>query len=183
MVVRFSNERTMGPDRGCVGKAHGETFGPRPGGFEFPGIPTARAARACACARVRSPIVSFCQSETTLRYYSASVFLLPFFVSVPETVQRIQGPLTTRVIIGPSPTAASSELRVSAARPLPYVPLPKSTARSFLLQFFIIIISLLRTRTCAHNIPIIHGCGTTETETHLRLRVLIHQFLANYNTI
>jgi len=50
--------------------------------------------------------------------YSGQRFLLPFCVSVPETAQRIQGPLTTRVIIGPGPVAAASELRVSA-RPLP----------------------------------------------------------------
>lgn len=95
-------------------------------------------------------------------------------MSAPETAQRIQGPLTTRVIIGPGPVAAAaSELRVSA-RPLPryyryimylhiFYYTPKSTARSFLLYVFFL---------SERNIPIIHGCGT-ETETHLRLRVLI----------
>jgi len=117
-----------------------------------------------------------CYIHSTI--YSGQRFLLPFFVSAPETAQRIQGPLTTRVIIGPGPVVAASELRVSA-RPLPrhnpYIYIytynvgtyiyytPKSTARSFLLYIFF---SLRR------NIPIIHGCGT-ETETHLRLRVLI----------
>lgn len=54
-------------------------------------------ARARVCGAY-SPIVSFCQSDD-ITIYSASVFLLPFFVFAPETVQRIQGPLTTRVII------------------------------------------------------------------------------------
>jgi len=102
--------------------------------------------------------------------YSGQRFLLPFFVSAPETAQRIQGPLTTRVIIGPGPVAAASELRVSA-RPLPhhnpYIYVYLLYTEKYRTIFFIMYFFSLR-----RNIPIIHGCGT-ETETHLRLRVLI----------
>jgi len=135
-----------------------------------------------ACVCVCSPIVSFCQSDDTTIYYIHSTiysdqrFLLPFFVSVPETAQRIQGPLTTRVIIGPGPVAAAaSELRVSA-RPLPchYI---------YIIYMYNVHIFIIHRKVphdlfyymfflSERNIPIIHGCGT-ETETHLRLRVLI----------
>jgi hypothetical protein len=142
-------------------------------GLEFPEIPSFHTR-----IYMHSPIVSFCQSDDT-NITRASVFLLPFFVSAPETVQRIQGPLTTRVIIKPDPIAtAFSELRVST-EPLPCHYLPKSIARSFLFYYFI---TLRRIHT--RSIPIIHGCDTKRKHTSgLWLRVLIHQFLANYNTI
>lgn len=91
-------------------------------------------------------------------YYSESVFLLPFFVSAPETVHRIQGPLTTRVIVGPSPT------------PLPPPPSFASPPDPFRLRrhqkvphdlFFTIImffISLRRTRT--HTVIILYRLCT-----------------------
>lgn len=115
----------------------------------FPEILSATARmRICVCVLadcVVLPIRRRYYIYSTI--YSGQRFLLPFFVSAPETAQRIQGPLTTRVIIGPGPVAAAaSELRVSA-RPLPrhyryimylhkFYYTSKSTARSFLLYVF-----------------------------------------------
>lgn len=160
----FSNERTMVPGlfvytiytiEVATGKAHDELFnrvvyiyicGHDLG---FPEILSATARmRICVCVLadcVVLPIRRRYYIYSTI--YSGQRFLLPFFVSAPETAQRIQGPLTTRVIIGPGPVAAAaSELRVSA-RPLPrhyryimylhkFYYTSKSTARSFLLYVF-----------------------------------------------
>jgi len=129
----FSNERTIGlglfvysTRTGLPQVRHTRNFSIEfrayIGGHDL-GFPEILSAIARVCAR------RLCRSanQTTLLYfirihssiYSGQRFLLPFFVSAPETAQRIQGPLTTRVIIGPGlVAAAASELRVSA-RPLP----------------------------------------------------------------
>lgn len=137
-------------------------------------LPYAYTARLCA--------TRFCQSDDTIMrtyLYVLGVFLLPFFVQRPETVQRIQGPLTThtRVIIGPGPTASASELLVSG-NPFRPVPDPKKYYAIFFITmllyvllltiFFIFILFLSPTYPSADYTRT--AVAHTETETHLRLR-------------
>lgn len=103
-------------------------------------------------------------------------------MSIPETVQRIQGPLTTRVIIEPGPIAtASSELRVSAAAPDPFRLHYRKVPHDLFYYFSIFFLSLFLSDECTrtHNTPIIHGCGT-ETETHLRPTGCVSLFISSW---
>ena len=132
----------------------------------------------CACRLCRSA------NQTTLLYilYTQHYLLRPAYstsVFCVRTGNRAKDSRTADHTRNHRARPRRCRLRTSRLRQTPSAPqsiyiytynvgtyiyyIPKSTARSFLLYIFF---SLRR------NIPIIHGCGT-ETETHLRLRVLI----------
>lgn len=127
-------------------------------------------------------IVSFCQSDDTLLLLGKRFFTSVFCV---RTGNRAKDSRTTDHTRNgwakPYAAAASSEFCVSTG-PLPLVPRSQKVPHDlFLLLLCFLFLSnvcvLIVYRLCTDAVP------KRKHTSGYRLRVLIHQFLTNYNTI